>query len=53
MNTYAEKKRAALPAKQARAAQKSGDELLRSGLAALHSRPASLPGELGAKIRER
>ncbi len=53
MNTYAEKKRAALPTKQARAAQKSGDELLRSGLAALHSRPASLPGELGAKIRER
>ena len=33
--------------------QKSSDEMLRSGLSSLHSRPAALSEELGNKIRER
>lgn len=53
MNTYAEKKKAAMPSKQAHSALKNSDEQLRSGLASLHSRPTALSGELGAKIRER
>ena len=53
MNTYAEKKKAAMQPKQARAAAKVSDERLRSGLSALHSRPTALSEELGSKIRER
>ena len=54
MNTYAEKKKAAMPSKQAHSAlKKCSDEQLRSGLSALHSRPTALSGELGEKIRER
>ena len=53
MNTYAEKKKAAMQPKQARAAAKVSDERLRSRLSALHSRPTALSEELGSKIRER
>ena len=53
MNTYAEKKKSPAPAKKQRSPQKSSDEMLRSGLSSLHSRPAALSEELGNKIRER
>lgn len=39
--------------KKQQSPQKSSDEMLRSGLSSLHSRPAALSEELGNKIRER
>lgn len=52
MNTYAEKKKSPMLTKK-QSPQKSSDEMLRSGLSSLHSRPAALSEELGNKIRER
>mgnify|MGYP001095484547 FL=1 len=53
MNTYAEKKKSPMLTKKQQSPQKSSDEMLRSGLSSLHSRPAALSEELGNKIRER
>ena len=53
MNTYAEKKKSPMLTKKQHSPQKSSDEMLRSGLSSLHSRPAALSEELGNKIRER
>ena len=53
MNTYAEKKKSPAPVKKQQSPQKNSDEMLRSGLSSLHSRPAALSEELGNKIRER
>lgn len=53
MNTYAEKKKSPMMTKKQQSPQKSSDEMLRSGLSSLHSRPAALSEELGNKIRER
>jgi len=53
MNTYAEKKKSPMLTKRQHSPQKSSDEMLRSGLSSLHSRPAALSEELGNKIRER
>ena len=53
MNTYAEKKKSPMLTKKQQSPQKSSDEMLRSGLSPLHSRPAALSEELGNKIRER
>ena len=53
MNTYAEKKKSPMLTKKQPSPQKSSDEMLRSGLSSLHSRPAALSEELGNKIRER
>lgn len=53
MNTYAEKKKSPMLTKKQQSPQKSSDEMLRSGLSSLHSRPAVLSEELGNKIRER
>lgn len=53
MNTYAEKKKSPMLTKKQQSPQKSSDEMLRSGLSSLHSRPAPLSEELGNKIRER
>ncbi len=53
MNTYAEKKKSPMLTKKQQSSQKSSDEMLRSGLSSLHSRPAALSEELGNKIRER
>lgn len=53
MNTYAEKKKSPMLTKKQQSPQKSSDEMLRSGLSSLHSRPAGLSEELGNKIRER
>ena len=53
MNTYAEKKKSPMLTKKQHPPQKSSDEMLRSGLSSLHSRPAALSEELGNKIRER
>lgn len=52
MNTYVEKKKSPMLTKK-QSPQKSSDEMLRSGLSSLHSRPAALSEELGNKIRER
>lgn len=52
MNTYAEKKKSPMLTKKQQSPQKSSDEMLRSGLSSLHSRPAALSEELGNKIRE-
>lgn len=53
MNTYVEKKKSPMLTKKQQSPQKSSDEMLRSGLSSLHSRPAALSEELGNKIRER
>lgn len=53
MNTYAEKKKSPMLTKKQQSPQKSSDEMLRSELSSLHSRPAALSEELGNKIRER
>lgn len=53
MNTYAEKKKSPMLTKKQQSPQKSSDEMLRSGLSSLYSRPAALSEELGNKIRER
>ena len=53
MNTYAEKKKSPMQTKKQQSPLKSSDEMLRSGLSSLHSRPAALSEELGNKIRER
>lgn len=53
MNTYAEKKKSPMLTNKQHSPQKSSDEMLRSGLSSLHSRPAALSEELGNKIRER
>lgn len=53
MNTYAEKKKSPMLTKKQQSPQKSSDEMLRSGLSSLHSRPAALSEELWNKIRER
>lgn len=53
MNTYAEKKKSPMLTKKQQSPQISSDEMLRSGLSSLHSRPAALSEELGNKIRER
>ena len=53
MNTYAEKKKSPMLTKKQQSPQKSSDEMLRSGLSSLHSRPAALSEELGNNIRER
>lgn len=53
MNTYAEKKKSPMLTKKQQSPQKSSDEMLRSGLSSLHSRPAALSEKLGNKIRER
>ena len=53
MNTYAEKKKSPMLTKKQQSPQKSSDEMLRSGLSSLHSRPTALSEELGNKIRER
>ena len=53
MNTYAEIKKSPMLTKKQQSPQKSSDEMLRSGLSSLHSRPAALSEELGNKIRER
>lgn len=53
MNTYAEKKKSPMLTKKQQSPQKSSDEMLRSGLSSLHSRPAALSEELGNKIRKR
>ena len=53
MNTYAEKNKSPMLTKKQQSPQKSSDEMLRSGLSSLHSRPAALSEELGNKIRER
>ena len=53
MNTYAEKKKSPMLTKKQQSPQKSSDEMLRSGLSSLHSRPAALSEELVNKIRER
>lgn len=50
MNTYVEKKKSPMLTKK-QSPQKSSDEMLRSGLSSLHSRPAALSEELGNKIR--
>lgn len=42
MNTYAEKKKSPMLTKKQQSPQKSSDEMLRSGLSSLHSRPAAL-----------
>lgn len=52
MNTYVEKKKSPMLTKK-QSPQKSSDEMLRSGLSSLHSRPAALSEKLGNKIRER
>lgn len=48
MNTYVEKKKSPMLTKK-QSPQKSSDEMLRSGLSSLHSRPAALSEDSGTR----